>query len=193
MEIATTNLEIIARQKEIAERVEKEQGRLLNYIKKQVDNLDDAEDILQDVLYQYAESSFLYKPIEQVTAWLYTVARNKITDLFRKKKNVAESDLKSGSDDSEFSEFFSSLLVDEGDPEFEYTRQVILEELQMALGELPDEQRIAFERHELDGISFKQMATESSETVNTWISRKRYAVLHLRKRLASIYKEFIEQ
>ena len=193
MELAATlKNQTIAQERKIGERVERERGRLLSYIKKQVDNVDDAEDILQDVFFQFAESSFLLKPIEQVTAWLYTVARNRITDLFRKKKNIAESDLKGAQEeDAEFSAFFSTLLVSENDIEFDYSRQVILEELERALEELPIEQRQAFEQHELDGISFKEMAENSGETINTLISRKRYAVLHLRKRLQAIYKEFL--
>lgn len=192
MEIATQLQAKPISMSEVGRGVEKERGRLLNYIKKQVRNADDAEDILQDVLYEYAESSFLFKPIEQVSAWLYAVARNRITDLFRKKKNVAESDLENGKEgEASFSEFFSALLDESADPELEYSRQVLLEELELALEELPTEQKEAFERNELEGISFKQMARESGETVNTWISRKRYAVLHLRKRLRNIYTEFL--
>lgn len=195
MEIATQiNFDQISKMREIGRGVEKERGRLLNYIKKQVDNADDAEDILQDVMYQFAESTILLKPIEQVSAWLYTVARNRITDLFRKKKNVAESDLKRSEDgEQEFSRFFSGLLADDSDPEMEYTRNLLLDELEMALEELPAKQKLAFERNELEGISFKQMAEESGETVNTWLSRKRYAVLHLRKRLQHIYREFLDE
>lgn len=193
MELAATlNTQSIAQKRNIGKSVEKERGRLLNYIKKQVDNVDDAEDILQDVFFQFAESSFLLKPIEQVTAWLYAVARNRITDLFRKKKNVAESDLRgSQEEDAEFSEFFNSLLVADDDLEFDYSRRVILEELERALEELPEDQRIAFEQHELEGISFKEMEENSGETINTLISRKRYAILHLRTRLQAIYKEFL--
>lgn len=181
----------IALSENIGQSVKKERGRLLNYIKKQVDNVDDAEDILQDVFFEFAESTFLLKPIEQVSAWLYAVARNRITDLFRKKKNVAESDLPKENDDAEFSTFFASLLDNDEDPEFEMSRSIILEEMELALNELPKLQRMAFEKHELEGISFKQLAADSGETVNTWITRKRYAILHLRKRLQSIYYEFI--
>jgi len=195
MEIATQlNFDQISKMREIGRGVEKERGRLLNYIKKQVNNADDAEDILQDVMYQFAESTFLLKPIEQVSAWLYTVARNRITDLFRRKKNVAESDLNRSEDgEQEFSRFFMELLADDSDPEMELSRNLLLEELEMALDELPAQQKQAFERHELEGISFKQMAEESGETVNTWLSRKRYAVVHLRKRLEHIYKEFLNE
>lgn len=195
MEIATQiNVDQRSHMSEIGRGVERERGRLLNYIKKQVSNVDDAEDVLQDVLFEFAESNFLLKPIEQVSAWLYTVARNRITDLFRKKKDVAESDLGREEDgDTLFSQFFTSLLVDDSNPELEFTRQLLLEELELALDELPISQKEAFERHELEGISFKQMAKESGETVNTWISRKRYAVVHLRKRLQHIYNEFLNE
>jgi len=193
MEIAAQiNVLSIAQKRDIDQKVEKERRKLLNYIKKQVNNAADAEDILQDVLYQFAENSFFLKPIEQVSAWLFAVARNRITDLFRKKKSLNESDFlqASNEDDEEFSSFFAQMLLDDSDPEFEMSRQLILDELALALNELPKKQREAFERNELHGISFKQMAEESGETVNTWISRKHYAVLHLRKRLQTVYNEF---
>lgn len=188
---ATLKTEEIARERKIGQQVTEERDRLLNYIRKQVGNADDAEDILQDVFYQFAESSFLLKPIEQVTAWLYAVARNRITDLFRKKKNISESDLSASQGmEKEFSEFFGSLFSTDN-LELDYSRQVILDELERALEELPEEQRFAFEQHELEGVSFKSLSEASGETVNTWISRKRYAVLHLRKRLQAIYEEFL--
>ncbi|MBI1184014.1 sigma-70 family RNA polymerase sigma factor [bacterium] len=190
---ADINALSIAKQRQINQTLEQQRNRLLNYIKKQVTNADDAEDILQDVFYQFAESSFLLKPIEQVSAWLYTVARNRITDLFRKRKNVAQSDLlpQTESEDEAFSDFFASIMLDDSNPENEMSRQLILDELALALDELPAKQREAFMRHELDGVNFNSMALESGETANTWISRKHYAVKHLRNRLQSIYNELL--
>ncbi|MFY0674334.1 MAG: sigma-70 family RNA polymerase sigma factor [Bacteroidia bacterium] len=192
MDIAANINEVpIAQQKQIAENVNLERGRLLNYIKKQVNSIDDAEDILQDVLYEYTENSLLLKPIEQATSWLYAVARNKIIDLFRKKKPVYESEFDKPDVEEEFSSFLAEIVSESDNPEEDYTRQVILDEIEMALNELPDEQRDVFVKHELEGVSFNQLAAEYKVTVNTLISRKRYAVLHLRNRLQSIYQEFI--
>ncbi|MGB0432209.1 MAG: RNA polymerase sigma factor, partial [Bacteroidia bacterium] len=146
---------------------------------------------LQDVLFEYTENSLLLKPIEQATSWLYAVARNKIIDLFRKKKPVYESEFDQPEVEEELSSFLAEIVSESGNPEDDYTRQLILDEVEIALNELPKEQRDVFVKHELEGISFNQLATEYNVTTNTLISRKRYAVLHLRNRLQSIYKEII--
>jgi RNA polymerase sigma factor (sigma-70 family) len=192
MDIAANINEVpIAQQKQIAENVSQERGRLLNYIKKQVNSIDDAEDILQDVLFEYTENSLLLKPIEQATSWLYAVARNKIIDLFRKKKPVYESEFDKTDIEEEFSSFLAEIVSESGNPEDDYTRQLILDEIEIALNELPEEQKDVFVKHELEGISFNQLTTEYDVTVNTLISRKRYAILHLRNRLQAIYQELI--
>jgi len=149
--------------------VAEERSRLRNFIRRRVPDPRDAEDILQEVFYELVEANRLLMPIEHVTGWLFRVARNRITDLFRKKKPETFSD---------------------AGPEALYARHVLLDELELALDELPDEQREVFIAHELEGRSFKEMAAEAGVNVNTLLSRKRYAVLHLRERLQSIYDEF---
>ena len=175
---------------QVTDTVEQERGKLLNYIKKQVRNVDDAEDILQDVFYEFAESHFLLRPIEQVTSWLYTVARNRISDRFRKKKHVAESDLETQLAE-ESGALLDGWLETAADPEFELTRLMVLEALEVAIAALPEKQRQAFVRHELDGVSFQELSKETGEPVNTLISRKRYAVVALRERMRALYLEFI--
>ena len=167
----------------IAETVERERGRLRNFIRRRVPDAGDAEDILQDVFYELVEASRLMQPLEQVTAWLYRVATNRIIDLFRKKKPLMLTN-------EEWLTLDDLLPSPEAGPEAAYARTVLLDEIDAALDELPDEQREAFVAHELRGRSFKEIAEETGVSVNTLLSRKHYAVLHLRKRLQQIYKEF---
>ncbi len=167
----------------IVETVERERGKLRNFIRRRVTDPGDAEDILQDVFYELVEASRLMQPLEQVTAWMYRVATNRIIDLFRKKKPVTLSDEQWGTLDD-------LLPSNEEGPEAAYTRTVLLDEMDAALDELPAEQRDVFVAHELQGRSFKEIAEESGVGVNTLLSRKHYAVVHLRKRLQEIYKEF---
>ena len=167
----------------IAETVERERGRLRNFIRRRVPDPGDAEDILQEVFYELVEASRLMQPLEQVTAWLYRVATNRIIDLFRKKKPVTLSDEQWGTLDD-------LLPSNEEGPEATYARTVLLDEIDDALDELPAEQRDVFIAHELQGRSFKEISEESGVGVNTLLSRKHYAVVHLRKRLQKIYKEF---
>lgn len=180
----------------IGQVVQKEQKRLLDFIRKRVPSEEDAEDILQDVFYQLTESYRLMKPIEQVSAWLFTVARNKITDMFRKKKPDNFSSLafdNQNSDDE--GEIFSiaDYLPDASEgPEAAYLRKVILNTLDESLKELPQEQRDVFVMQEMEQMSFKQIAELTGEPVNTLISRKRYAVLHLRERLQEVYNELLD-
>ena len=169
---------------------EKEHARLRNFIRRRVLDPSDAEDILQDVFYALVEANHLLVPIEHVTGWLFRVARNRITDLFRKKTPEPFSDIAVRGDGDERLRLEDLLPSPGAGPEALYARRVLLEELEMAIDELPDEQRKVFVAHELEGRSFKEMAAESGVSVNTLLSRKRYAVLHLRERLQDIYDEF---
>jgi RNA polymerase sigma factor (sigma-70 family) len=179
--------------RQIADVVDRERSRLGRFIRQRVPDARDAEDILQDVFYELVEANRLLMPIEHVTGWLFQVARNRITDLFRKKTPERFSDSPRGSDGDEDAEplFTEDLLpsTDAG-PDALYARGVLLDELALALEELPAEQRAVFVAHEFEGRSFKEMAAESGLSVNTLLSRKRYAVLHLRERLQRIYDEF---
>jgi RNA polymerase sigma factor (sigma-70 family) len=150
----------------------------------------DAEDILQDVFYALVEANRLLVPIEHVTGWLFRVARNRITDLFRKKTPEPLGDMVIPGDDEEWLQLEDLLPSPDAGPEALYARRVLIEELELAIDELPDEQREVFVAHELEGRSFKEMAAETGVSVNTLLSRKRYAVLHLRERLQDIYDEF---
>ena len=169
---------------------EKEHARLRNFIRRRVLDPSDAEDILQDVFYALVEANHLLVPIEHVTGWLFRVARNRITDLFRKKTPEPFSDIAVRGDGDERLRLEDLLPSPGAGPEALYARRVLLEELEMAIDELPDEQREVFVAHELEGRSFKEMAAESGVSVNTLLSRKRYAVLHLRERLQDIYDEW---
>jgi RNA polymerase sigma factor (sigma-70 family) len=173
--------------KRIADAVSRERGRLGNFIRKRVPDASEAEDILQDVLYEFVAAYRLPEPIEQVGAWLFRVARNRIIDRFRKKREQQLPEL-SGEDDQ--GNWLDEVLpsADAG-PESAYARGVLLDELAAALEELPMEQRAVFIAHELDGRSFRELAEESGVGVNTLLARKRYAVLHLRARLQSLYEE----
>ena len=165
--------------------------RLHAFILQRVRQAEDADDILQEVFYQLAEADRLMKPIDQLTAWLFTVARNRITDLYRKKKPEALPEF-IDEEDEEMQMAISDLLFDDGsDPESEFLRTVFWEELDKALDVLPQDQREVFELTELQGLSFKEIAEEKGVPVNTLISRKRYAVLHLREWFRLFYDEFI--
>jgi len=176
----------------ISDVVRREQSRLRNFIRRRVPDPRDAEDILQDVFYELVEANRLLVPIGHVTGWLFRVARNRITDLFRKKKPESFSDAAVARDDDDDELLLLEDLLPSPDagPEALYVRSVLLDELELALDELPEEQREVFVAHELEGRSFKEMAAETGVRVNTLLSRKRYAVLHLRERLQDIYDEF---
>lgn len=163
--------------------------RLLGFIKQRVASNEDAEDILQDVFYQFAGNP---EPIEQTTAWLYKVARNKITDSYRKQKlPLADDLLQSRETDEDSFDWKEMMFSNDSTPETEYLRNLFWEELKSALDELPAEQRDVFIQNEIDGIAFKDLAAASGEAVATLISRKRYAVLHLRSRLAVLKDELL--
>jgi RNA polymerase sigma factor (sigma-70 family) len=174
----------------ISEVVKREQLRLRNFIRRRVPDPGDAEDILQDVFYELVEANRLLMPIDHVTGWLFRVARNRITDLFRKKKPESFSDAAVAAEDDELLQFEDLLPSPDAGPEALYLRSVLLDEFESALDELPQEQREAFIAHELEGRSFKEMAAATGVSVNTLLSRKRYAVLHLRERLQNVYDEF---
>lgn len=175
----------------ISEVVKREGSRLRNFIRRRVPDPLDAEDILQDVFYKLVEANRLLMPIEHVTGWLFRVARNRITDLFRKKKPQSFADARAESESGELLQVEDLLPSPDGGPEAVYVRNILLEELELALDELPDEQREVFVGHELEGLSFKEMAEETGVSVNTLLSRKHYAVLYLRERLRSIYDQFM--
>jgi RNA polymerase sigma factor (sigma-70 family) len=170
----------VSQNQRISEVIQRERLRLFHFIRKRVDDDGDAEDILQDVFYELTEAYRLMKPIEQVAAWLYRVARNRIIDRFRKRR-TSEPDPLSLED---------LLPSPDAGPDALYARTVLLEELDAALDELPEEQRDVFIAHEMDGKSFKQLAEETGLSVNTLLSRKRYAILYLRRRLQAIHDEF---
>jgi len=188
--LTKTPLAMAAEQNErIQETVRKERQRLLHFIRKRVNNVADAEDILQDVLYQFTEYSRLGSQIDSITAWLFTVTRNKITDWFRKKRETTFSD-HTQEIDGEETLFLSELIADQdAKSDAPLTRKVLAEAIMEAIDELPEEQRYAFIQHELEGKSFKELSAETGIPVNTLLSRKRYAVLHLRERLAQLYEE----
>ncbi|MGA7754317.1 MAG: RNA polymerase sigma factor [Candidatus Sulfotelmatobacter sp.] len=174
----------------ISEVVKRERSRLGNFIRRRVPDPRDAEDILQEVFYELVEANRLLMPIDHVTGWLFRVARNRIIDLFRKKKPESFSDAGVEDEDGELLRLEDWLPSPDAGPDALYARRVLLDELEAALDELPDEQREVFVAHELEGRSFKEMAAETGVSVNTLLSRKRYAVLHLRRQLQDIYDEF---
>jgi|SRR5690348_599625 RNA polymerase sigma factor (sigma-70 family) len=177
------------RNKSIAQTIQAYSRRLLSFIKQRVAGNEDAEDILQDVFYQFAGST---EPIEQVGNWLYTVARNKITDRYRKHKMpLADDVFGTYETDDESFDWREMLLPSDSNVETEYLRNLFWEELQSALDELPAEQREVFIKNEIEDISFKEMAEQTGVSIATLISRKRYAVLHLRERLQTLKDELL--
>lgn len=176
--------------RKISEIVAGERSRLRNFIRRRVPDPSDVEDILQEVFYELVEANRLLMPIDHVTGWLFRVARNRITDLFRKRKPESFSDAAVETEHGEPLLIEDLLPSPDAGPEALYVRHVLLGELKLALDELPAEQREAFVAHELEGRSFKELSAESGVNINTLLSRKRYAVLHLRERLRTIYDEF---
>jgi len=176
-------------QRRISEEVARQGPRLRNFVRSRVRDAADAEDIVQDVFFELVDSYRLPRPVEEVGAWLFRVARNRITDFFRKKRPIPIADLEA-TDDGGIADIVELLPSADAGPEAAYARGLLLEELYAALAELPREQRDAFVANEIEGRSFRELAAESGESINTLLSRKRYAVLHLRARLADIYDEF---
>lgn len=168
----------------ISETIEREQGRLRGFIRSRVPARWDVEDVLQDVFFELIEADRLMKPIEQAGAWLFRVARNRIIDRFRKERSESTAVTR------EIGSLEDLLPSPDAGPEAVYARGVLLDEIEAALEDLPEEQRFVFVAHELEGKSFRELASETGVNVNTLLSRKRYAVLHLRARLQSVYDEF---
>jgi RNA polymerase sigma factor (sigma-70 family) len=170
--------------------MERDEPRLRSFIRRHVSDTGDVEDILQDVFYELVEAYRMMKPIEHVTGWLFRVARNRIIDLFRGRKNGSLSDPIAVEEDGRALLLEDLLPSADAGPEAAYARTVLLEALEEALDELPPEQREVFIAHELAGTSFKEIAEQTGVSVNTLLSRKRYAVLHLRRRLQVIHQDF---
>jgi len=187
-EMTIAELSIAEQDQWIEEAIERDQPRLRSFIRRQVADVSDAEDILQDVFYELTEASRLMKPAEQVTAWLYRVARNRIVDLFRRKKAVS---LQEPEGDGEDARVLEDLLPSpDAGPDAIYARNVLFDAIDEALDELPENQREVFIAHEIEGRSFKELAEETGVSVNTLLSRKRYAVLHLRERLQQMNQSY---
>ena len=188
MEQAARAIDVTAEDRRIDETIEREQRRLRNFIRTRVADIDDAEDILQDVFFELVEATRLMKPIANLSGWLFRVARNRITDRFRRKRADQSTDEPIAGEENLL---FEDLLPSpDAGPEAAYARQVLLQELDAALDELPDEQRDVFIAHEVEGHSFKELAEDTGLSINTLLARKHYAVVRLRRRLQAIYDEF---
>lgn len=174
----------------ISEVFAQQSSRLRSFIRRRVPNESDVEDLVQEVFYELVQANRVLLPIDYVTGWLYQVARNRITDLFRKKKPVNFSDAATVNDDGELSHIEDLLPSPDAGPDAVFLRGVLIDELEDALSELPDEQREVFVAHEIEGLSFKEISAQTGININTLLSRKRYAVLALRERLESIHDEF---
>ncbi|WP_029905679.1 RNA polymerase sigma factor [Prevotella sp. 10(H)] len=182
----------IANEHNVSDIFTKYRAQLKNYIAKRVISKEDGEDILQNVFYQLSKIDLIEKPIEQISAWLYSVANNQIIDRSRKHKEEEMKTVTNEKGEEMFLAEITGLLLDESSsPEKEYLRSLVWDELEVALAELPEEQRQVFELTELEGFSFKEISEATGVTVNTLISRKRYAVLHLRDRLKGLYNDLI--
>ena len=184
---------MIEQDRQIAKVIREERPRLRSFIRRRISNDADADDLLQDVFFELVEAYRLLTPIDFVTGWLFRVARNRITDFFRKKRPGAFSDEVLESEDGDLLDMGDLLPSPDAGPDALYLRGVMLDELNVALDELPVEQREVFLAHEMEGRSFKELSAGSGVSVNTLLSRKRYAVLHLRQRLQRIYDEFEEK
>lgn len=185
------NSQMIEQDRQIAETVSRERPRLRSFIRRRVADAGDAEDMLQDVFYEVTQAYRLPEPIEQIGAWMYRVALNRITDLFRKKKPELLEEVFASSDDELMLDDF--LPSSDAEPDAAYLRALLLEDLSAAMNELPKEYREVFIAHELEGKSFAELAAGSGVSVNTLLSRKRYAVLQLRGRLQAVYDEFLNK
>ena len=191
--MSSNNWTIIEQDKRISQAMERDELRLRNFIRKHVADASEAEDIVQDVFYELLEAYRLMKPVEHVTAWLFRVARNRIIDLFRKKKPESLNEPVTSAEDGDTLLLEDLLPSAEASPEAAYARNMLLDALEDALEELPAGQRSVFIAHELTGLSFKEISVETGLSVNTLLSRKRYAVLHLRRRLQAIYEDFTKE
>ena len=189
--VLSTDRVTIDQNRRISDTITREQARLRQFIRRHVPDHGDAEDIFQEVFYELVDAYRLMKPVEQVGAWLFRVARNRIIDLFRARRPaVLGNDTMVPTEDGEAPQWEDLLPSPDAGPEAAYARSVLLEELDAALEELPEEQRDVFVAHEIEGRSFKELSEATGVSVNTLLSRKRYAVLQLRRRLQAIYDEF---
>lgn len=184
---------MIEQDQKISEVMATEGSRLRNFIRRRVANPADVEDLLQEVFTELVEANRLLMPIDYVTGWLFRVARNRITDLFRKKRPANWSDLAAGDQDGELLRIEDWLPSPDAGPEALFVRHALLDELRAALEDLPAEQRAVFVAHEIEGRSFAELARETGVNVNTLLARKRYAVLHLRERLQPLHDEFFSK
>jgi len=190
MEATLTEIQSDEIDRRIADTTKRERARLRSFIRRRVAEDEDAEEILQEVFFELVEAYRLLKPIEQVGAWLYRVARNRIIDRFRMKRPEGAQHAAPPEGEEGEVTWEDLLPSQEAGPEAAYARRVLLHELDQALEELPPEQRDVFVAHELEGRSFKELSQETGVSVNTLLSRKHYAVLHLRERLQAIYEDF---
>lgn len=188
---ASSVVSMVEQDRQISEVIAKERPRLRNFIRKRVPNESDADDLLQEVFYELVQANRLLMPVDYVAGWLFRVARNRITDLFRKKRPENFSGTAVEDEDGDLLEIEEMLPSPDDGPEALLLRKMLLEEMEIALAELPKEQREAFVAHELEGRSFKEISAGSGIGINTLLSRKRYAVLHLRERLQNIHDEFL--
>jgi RNA polymerase sigma factor (sigma-70 family) len=184
---------IIEQDLRISEVIAQEGARLRNFIRKRVPFEADVEDLLQEVFFELVRANRLLMPVEYVTGWLYSVARNRITDLFRKKKPVNFTDADFENEQAELLDFEALLVSPDAGPEELYLHKLLLDELESALADLPEEQRDVFVAHEIEGSSFKEMAAATGISINTLLARKRYAVQHLRDRLQIIHNDFLRK
>ena len=182
---------IIEQNQLLSQAIERDEPRLRSFIRKHVADSGDAEDILQDVFYELLEAYRLMKPVEHVTAWLFRVARNRMIDLFRRKKVSSLNEPIAAGDTDDVLVLEDLLPSAEAGPEAAYARNLLIDALDDALEELPPMQRDVFIAHELEGRSFKEISVDTGLSVNTLLSRKHYAVLHLRRRLQSIHENFV--
>jgi RNA polymerase sigma factor (sigma-70 family) len=191
---AIANWNMAEQDEKLTETIGRERGRLRNFIRRRVPDEADAEDVLQDVFYELIEAYRSMKPIEQVGTWLYRVARNRIIDRFRKKKpEPLSAPVDLDAEDGESLSLEELLPSPDEGPEANYARSILFEELEAALDELPEEQREVFVAHEIQGFSFKEISAETGVSISALLSRKHYALLHLRRRLQSIYDEFVNK
>jgi RNA polymerase sigma factor (sigma-70 family) len=191
---AIANWNMAEQDERLTETIGRERGRLRNFIRRRVPDEADAEDVLQDVFYELIEAYRSMKPIEQVGAWLYRVARNRIIDRFRKKKpEPLSAPVDPDAEDGKSLSLEELLPSPDEGPGADYARSILFEELEAALDELPEEQREVFIAHEIQGINFKEISAETGVSISALLSRKHYAVLHLRRRLQSIYDEFVNK
>ncbi|TLZ48245.1 MAG: RNA polymerase sigma factor [Gammaproteobacteria bacterium] len=192
MDAALTDPLIAAAQdREIASTVQRERGRLLAFIRRRIADAAEAEDVLQEALYELVLAYRMMQPVQQAGAWLTRVARHRIIDRFRKHKPQPLADRRAAQGEEPDEAFEDLLPAPDGGPESAVIRELLLGEIEAALGELPPEQREVFVAHELDGLSFRELSARSGVSVNTLLARKRYAVLHLQRRLRAAWDDWL--